>query len=285
VVDYGELNISRSLEDLTNGTFIQVVDQPTFHYECTIHLKKKSVTLRFWKASIRKLESEHTFTAYILQNLLDAEFWDDYKTAAQDVESAILVDFQQRMRTEHNLNPPKKSTDSHYSRYKILADRDPYLNALRVNYGYAVTVHNAQGGEWDTVIVDPVNPARDGHSVQHHIDYTRWIYTASTRARRVVLCEVILFKGYFPRSARMLTRSPYVRPSAGRRYPTHPPARVKKMICHCGTLARNHATVRTNRAHNGSIHSHTQLANSIHVLHSYFFRLRRMYASRHDNAL
>ena len=184
VVDYGVLNISRSLEDLTNGTFIQVVDQPTFHYECTIHLKKKSVTLRFWKASIRKLESEHTFTAYILQNLLDAEFWDDYKTAAQDVESAILVDFQQRMRTEHNLNPPKKSTDSHYSRYKILADRDPYLNALRVNYGYAVTVHNAQGGEWDTVIVDPVNPARDGHSVQHHIDYTRWIYTASTRARK-----------------------------------------------------------------------------------------------------
>lgn len=184
VVDYGELNISRSLEDLTNGTFIQVVDQPTFHYECSIHLKKKTVTLRFWKASIRKLESEHTFTAYILQNLLDAEFWNDYKTAAQDVESAILVDFQQRMRTEHNLNPPKKSTDFHYSRYKMLADRDPYLNALRVNYGYAVTVHNAQGGEWDTVIVDPVNPARDGHSVQHLIDYTRWIYTASTRARK-----------------------------------------------------------------------------------------------------
>ena len=31
---------------------------------------------------------------------------------------------------------------------------DPYMNVLQVKYGYALTCHKAQGGEWDTAIVD-----------------------------------------------------------------------------------------------------------------------------------
>lgn len=183
VVDYGELGISRSEEDLTNGTFIQLVDVPQYDSERTIALRGKSVTLRFWRATMRKLGCTHTFTAVLLQNMLDGDFWSDYQRSSQDVESAILVDFQQRMLERYGLRPPKAGAQ-HYNRYRMLADRDPYLNAIRINYGYAVTVHNAQGGEWDTVIVDPRNPSREYNSVQHHIAYTRWIYTASTRARK-----------------------------------------------------------------------------------------------------
>ncbi len=183
VIDYGDLNISRSEEDLTNGTFIQLVEALIFDSERTVGVRGRQVTLRFWRATIRKVGSEHTFTAVILQNMLDPEFWKDYQKSSQEMESAILIDFQQRMLAQHNLRPPKAGSLS-YSRYKMLADRDAYLNALRVNYGYAVTVHNAQGGEWDTVIVDPRNPSREYNSVQHHIAYTRWIYTASTRARK-----------------------------------------------------------------------------------------------------
>ncbi|MCK9167842.1 MAG: AAA family ATPase [Bacteroidales bacterium] len=32
---------------------------------------------------------------------------------------------------------------------------DPYLSALYVRYGYAITLHRAQGGRWDHVIIDP----------------------------------------------------------------------------------------------------------------------------------
>ncbi len=56
---------------------------------------------------------------------------------------------------------------------------DRYVGALRVRYGYALTVHKAQGGEWATVIVDPwVHPSRIG--TREHV---RWLYTAVTRAR------------------------------------------------------------------------------------------------------
>ncbi len=183
VVDYGELNISRSEEDLTNGTFIQVVEPPDFDAEHNVIVPGGLVRLRFWRIVWRKLGCEKSFTAVVVANMLDESFWRDYQRASQELERAILIDFQQRMLSLHNLKPPK-STDIHYHRYKRLAETDPYLNALRVNYGYAVTVHNAQGGEWDTVIVDPRNPSREYNSVQHHVAYTRWIYTASTRARK-----------------------------------------------------------------------------------------------------
>jgi exodeoxyribonuclease-5 len=54
---------------------------------------------------------------------------------------------------------------------------DPYVSALRLRYGYAITCHKAQGGEWDTVLVDPyVIGLRENRS--------RWLYTAFTRAKK-----------------------------------------------------------------------------------------------------
>lgn len=55
-----------------------------------------------------------------------------------------------------------------------------YFNALQVKYGYAVTCHKAQGGQWSDVYLDLayINPAHLG------MDFYRWMYTAVTRARR-----------------------------------------------------------------------------------------------------
>ena len=55
---------------------------------------------------------------------------------------------------------------------------DPYYNAMQVKYGYAVTCHKAQGGQWKTVFLDQGFVAPDGIGV----DYYRWLYTAFTRA-------------------------------------------------------------------------------------------------------
>ena len=65
------------------------------------------------------------------------------------------------------------------ARYKHLRE-DPYANALQVKYGYAVTAHKAQGGQWSTVFVD------QGYVTEEMIDreYLRWLYTAITRASR-----------------------------------------------------------------------------------------------------
>ncbi len=55
---------------------------------------------------------------------------------------------------------------------------DPYFNALCVKYGYAITCHKAQGGEWATVYVD--YHGRTGLDN----DSLRWSYTATTRAAK-----------------------------------------------------------------------------------------------------
>lgn len=56
--------------------------------------------------------------------------------------------------------------------------KNPYYNALQVKYGYAVTCHKAQGGQWKRVFVDQGYVTPDMMSV----DYYRWLYTAFTRA-------------------------------------------------------------------------------------------------------
>jgi hypothetical protein len=57
---------------------------------------------------------------------------------------------------------------------------DVYYNAIRAKYGYAVTGHKCQGGEWGKVFVDYTD--RTGLSD----DCLRWAYTATTRAQNTL---------------------------------------------------------------------------------------------------
>ncbi|WP_299198034.1 AAA family ATPase [uncultured Amphritea sp.] len=58
---------------------------------------------------------------------------------------------------------------------------DPYYNALQVRFGYALTCHKAQGGEWQQVIVDPMGVRLNTEQGK------RWLYTAVTRASESLL--------------------------------------------------------------------------------------------------
>lgn len=55
---------------------------------------------------------------------------------------------------------------------------DPFYNALQVKFGYAVTCHKAQGGQWENVFLDI------GYVTEEMLgeDFYRWLYTAFTRA-------------------------------------------------------------------------------------------------------
>jgi len=53
---------------------------------------------------------------------------------------------------------------------------DPYLSAMRLRYGYALTCYKAQGGEWDKVIIHPFRREADA----------RWLYTAVTFLSEIV---------------------------------------------------------------------------------------------------
>lgn len=57
---------------------------------------------------------------------------------------------------------------------------DPFYNSVQVKYGYAITCHKAQGGEWKNVFLDI------GYITEEHLGITfyRWLYTAITRATK-----------------------------------------------------------------------------------------------------
>lgn len=187
--DFGELEISNVLASLKNGTFVEVVDQPFLRRTHEVKLRGEGVRLDFWSARIRILTTEKESDVLMLANYLDPLLWSGSPSQRLHLqsllESAVLVDFQQRMLREKGWKPAKPR-DAHYEEYNRAARTDRYLNALRIAYGYAVTVHNAQGGEWPVVFVDPAsNKAREWqHAPRHKLSFARWVYTASTRARQ-----------------------------------------------------------------------------------------------------
>ena len=96
---------------------------------------------------------------------------------------ALYVDFTIRHK---GLKPKTKE-------FKEAIMQDEYFNCLLMKYGYAVTCHKAQGGEWNNVFIvwDNDNTAgfdcfidtqrRAGKTNQ---DFYRWAYTAITRASK-----------------------------------------------------------------------------------------------------
>ena len=75
-----------------------------------------------------------------------------------------------------------------YQDIPLKADRmkairqDQFFNALQVKFGYAVTCHKAQGGQWAHVYVD------QGYMTDDMLnpDYIHWLYTAFTRATEML---------------------------------------------------------------------------------------------------
>lgn len=65
------------------------------------------------------------------------------------------------------------------ARYKEVK-ANPYFNALQTKYGYAVTCHKAQGGEWKNVFLDLgyIQKANLGDN------FYRWLYTSITRSTK-----------------------------------------------------------------------------------------------------
>lgn len=88
---------------------------------------------------------------------------------------------------------PREEMERFYNR--VLAEKEgsasekikaalesPYYNALQVKYGYCVTCHKAQGGQWKHVYIDMGGLGKDFSET----DFYRWLYTAITRATEKV---------------------------------------------------------------------------------------------------
>jgi hypothetical protein len=104
----------------------------------------------------------HFFHAKVLEDLL----YSKETNLSSDQSKALYLDFCIR-----NKGLPRKSTE-----FKHTLKSDPFFNALRLKFGYAITCHKAQGSEWKHVFVKCKS-----HQSQLTADYFRWFYTAITR--------------------------------------------------------------------------------------------------------
>jgi len=84
---------------------------------------------------------------------------------------ALYIDFSNRVR-ERGLKPNTPE-------FKQEIYKDPYFNSLKIKFGYALTCHKAQGGEWNNVFVNCKT-----HQNVLTKDYFRWLYTAITRSSK-----------------------------------------------------------------------------------------------------
>jgi len=123
------------------------------------------VELRFRDVKIRH-ESGTVLKLKIISNLLDSAS----PNLTTDESKALFSEFTSRHRPLLN--------KEHRDEFLVELHHDPYFNAIQVKYGYAITCHKAQGGEWDNVIVD--FNGRSGLSTES----LRWTYTALTRASK-----------------------------------------------------------------------------------------------------
>ena len=130
--------------------------------------KSQRVELVFRKAVIRFRNRASGFVnidCRIIENLL----FSDQRELTPLETKGLYVDFRNR---HPDLKP--RTPD-----FKEALINDPYFNCLRIKFGYAVTCHKAQGGEWDRIIVDFEH---SGGKLNEF--YFRWAYTAMTRARK-----------------------------------------------------------------------------------------------------
>ena len=87
-----------------------------------------------------------------------------------------------RAEMERLFNVCMAQTEGELSEKIKASMEDPYYNAVQAKYGYCVTCHKAQGGEWDHVYID-----MGGINMEEvDIEFYRWLYTALTRAKKKV---------------------------------------------------------------------------------------------------
>ncbi|MCS7004433.1 MAG: AAA family ATPase [Cytophagales bacterium] len=129
------------------SAIVESIDWGNINRVADLHFAK--VRLRFKRHSY-----EEIIERLMLLEVLDSPTGE----LSQEQEDALWVSEYKHNKIFSTTNDPRDSN---------------YINAFRLRYGYALTCHKAQGGEWDNVFIYS----------SYHPDNQAWQYTAVTRAR------------------------------------------------------------------------------------------------------
>jgi ATP-dependent exoDNAse (exonuclease V) alpha subunit len=144
---------------LTNGDFVSLTE---------LGDGKTRDGLHFRSVKVKSLVTETEYSLLLSMDTL----YSTNGNLTNDQNKAMMIDFSYRMRDDEiGANTPK---------YNKALREDEYLNCLKASFGYAVTCHKAQGGEWDNVYLF-LDKKMYGMPRQ---ELFKWWYTAITRAKK-----------------------------------------------------------------------------------------------------
>lgn len=143
---------------LTNGDFVIVKDIGELRLQATLH---------FMNVRVKSVASDSEYELLLSLDIL-------YGTLGRytnEQQKTLMVDFSRRMKRKKI----KPNTDA----YNEQLLKDAFVNCLKATFGYAVTCHKAQGGEWDHIYLF-LDASMYGIKPP---ELCKWWYTAVTRAK------------------------------------------------------------------------------------------------------
>lgn len=146
------------ISGLMNGDMVKIK---------TIGEKRERAGLTFVYVEVEELFVGKVYSQLMIEDIV----YGSMINLTQVQQKELFIDFFIRMK--------QKGIQQKSDLFKKAMLTDPYLNALRAVYGYVLTCHKAQGGEWEEVYLDiPRRIAREPKASTY-----QWLYTAMTRAR------------------------------------------------------------------------------------------------------
>lgn len=124
--------------------------------------------LTFLKVKLKELFSGAICSHWLITDVL----YNNSTNISQADHRSLYIDFYYRMK-EIDVKQGSQT-------FNMMMMEDPFLNALRGVFGYVLTCHKSQGGEWDNVFIDI---PRSFPKMEKPYVY-QWLYTAMTRARK-----------------------------------------------------------------------------------------------------
>lgn len=146
---------------LTNGDFVII---------CELGETSTRSLLKFQNVRVKSVSTDKEYNILLSMDSVYAT----KGNLSDNQMKELMIDFSNRMRA-NNIGPNSQE-------YKEAMLTDDYLNSLRATFGYAVTCHKAQGGEWDKVFLFLDNNKNAMYNMPAQ-ELCKWWYTSITRAK------------------------------------------------------------------------------------------------------
>jgi ATP-dependent exoDNAse (exonuclease V) alpha subunit len=147
------------ISGLMNGDLVEIV---------SLGQRTRKAKLTFIHVEIKELVTQKIYSQLLIEEIL----YQSQTNLTQEQQKELFIDFYLRMKAQEI----KQKSDT----FNTLMIKDIYLNALRAVFGFALTCHKAQGGEWEHVYLDL--PSKFAY-MPGAATY-QWLYTAMTRAKK-----------------------------------------------------------------------------------------------------